>query len=92
MVLFLHILFAKIPNELRSTWTNFLRLVDYDRINTFSYFHLVFSRFASWVEGDSHVTEDEVSAFERSLDFDPDAGGDRMTDDEDEIDFRLSSA
>lgn len=44
------------------------------------------------MEGDSHVTEDEMSAFEQSLDFDPDAGGDALTDDEDEIDFRLTSS
>ena len=52
-----------------------------------------FCRFATWVEGDSlHVTKDEVSAFEQSLDFDRDAGGDTFTDDEDEIDFRLSTS
>ena len=38
------------------------------------------------------MTEDEVSAFEQSLDFDRDAGGDAFTDDEDEIDFRLSAS
>ena len=56
------------------------------------FFFCYFSRFATWVEGDSHVTEDEVSAFEQSLDFDRDAGGDAFTDDEDEIDFRLSAS
>ena len=56
------------------------------------FFCVFFSRFATWVEGDSHLTEDEVSAFEQSLDFDRDAGGDAFTDDEDEIDFRLSAS
>ncbi len=49
-------------------------------------------RFASWVEGDSHVTEEEMSAFEDSIVFDPYEAGDALTDDENEIDFRLSSS
>lgn len=44
------------------------------------------------MEGDSHLTEDELTAFERSVDFDAAGDAVAITDDEDEIDFRLSSS
>ncbi len=49
------------------------------------------NRFATWVEGNSHISEDELHAFDYDGEFDPDpeGGGDR--EEEDEISFRLNS-
>ncbi len=50
-------------------------------------FLCILIRFAKWVEGESHLSEDELDAY----DFGPMPDVSRDSRDEDEIDFRLTS-